>query len=90
MSIREEFMQIYRCEKCGSRTRPTFDLIEAEEHNASIGAIMIRRHRITGEETRRSVMCYQCMRKTNEEDICTKDEKPFMAYTQTRLDEEDE
>ena len=35
---------------------------------------------ITGDETRRSVLCYQCMRKTDEKSICTKYEKPFMEF----------
>jgi hypothetical protein len=32
-------------------------------------------------ETGRTVLCYQCMRKTNEDDeICTKDEKPIHEF----------
>lgn len=89
MSIGKEYKRTYFCEKCGSRTLPYLDLTDAEMYDVSIGAIMIRKHKTTGEETRRSVLCYQCMRKTDPEDICTKDEKPFMSYTQTRFDEDE-
>jgi hypothetical protein len=53
----------------------------AEKINASIGVLVIRKNKITWDETGRTVLCYQCMRKTNEDDeICTKDEKPIHEF----------
>jgi hypothetical protein len=46
------------------KTYPTLTLVEAERRYANVGAFMIRRSKKTGEETRPSVVCYQCTRKT--------------------------
>jgi hypothetical protein len=87
--ISKEFLETYPCEFCNNKTLPSLNLYDAEYHKASAGVFIIRRHKQTGEETRRSVLCYQCMRKAEEEDLCNHDEKPFMAYTAIAPDDED-
>jgi hypothetical protein len=79
-NVGNEFYKTHSCEICKSPTVPTLTIIEGEKWDASIGAFIVRKHMITGDETRRSVLCYQCMRKTDEKSICTKYEKPFMEF----------
>ena len=55
-------------------------IAEAEKKNASVGAFIIRRHKITGEETRRSVVCHHCMKNVDDDRIYNKDERPFMEF----------
>jgi hypothetical protein len=53
----------------------------AEEFNARPGVFIIRRHKITGEETRKTVVRAGCARKTDVSNkICNKDEAPFMSF----------
>jgi hypothetical protein len=78
--LKDEYKHTYSCEFCRCKTYPAMEILLAEYHDASIGAFIIRKHVRTGLETRRSVLCYQCMRKTEPEDLCTSDEKPFMRY----------
>ena len=80
MELKEEYKRTYSCELCDSKTYPSLEFRIAEQHDASIGAFIIRKHVKDGKETRRSVLCYQCMRKTEPEDLCKSDEKPFMSY----------
>lgn len=86
--ISEEYRQTYQCEFCGNNTLPSLDLYDAEENDAGVGVIIIRKHKRTGEETRRSVVCYQCMRKTDLKNLCTKDEEAFMSFTATERERE--
>lgn len=80
MKLKDEYKHVYSSEFCDSKTYPAMIHNLAEYHDASIGAFIIRKHVKTGKETRRSVLCYQCMRKKEPEDLCTSDEKPFMRY----------
>ena len=57
----------------------TFAIVE--KINATIGALVIRKNKITWDETGCTVLCYQCMQKTNEDKIGIKDERPFMSFT---------
>ena len=78
--VTDEYRHTYLCEFCRSKTYPTFEYREAEKHNASIGAFIIRVDIQTGEEIRRSVLCYQCMRKKQPEDLSTEDEIALMSF----------
>lgn len=78
--VKDEYKHTYSCEFCRCKTYPAMEFRLAEYHDASIGAFIIRKHVRDGKETRRSVLCYQCMRKTEPEDLCTPDEKPFMRF----------
>jgi hypothetical protein len=78
--VKEEYKHVYPCEFSNSKTYPAMQYSLAEYHDASIGAFIIRRNIRDGKETRRSVLCYQCMRKAEPEDLCTSDEKPFMRF----------
>jgi dissimilatory sulfite reductase (desulfoviridin) alpha/beta subunit len=74
-----KYSMTYPCEFCKSMTLPTLTIAEAEKKNASVGAFIIRRHKIT-EETRRSVVCHHCMKNVDDDRIYNKDERPFMEF----------
>ena len=78
--VSDEYKIIYSCERCGNKTYPTSIEEEAEKRNVSRGAIIIIKKKLTGEETRRLVLCYQCMSKTKPESLCNADEKPLMSF----------
>jgi hypothetical protein len=79
-NVGKEFSKTYSCEICKSQTVPTLEIAEAEKHNAAVGAFIIRRHEITDKETRRSVVCYQCIRKTDEKSFYTENERAFIQF----------
>lgn len=57
------------------------DIGNCREDKCKHGALVIRKNKITWDETGRTVLCYQCMRKTNKDDeICAKDEKPIHEF----------
>lgn len=61
----DDYKKIHSCEFCRGKTYPTLTHTEAEKKGADVkvGAVLIRKSKmITGQETRRSFVCYQCMR----------------------------
>lgn len=80
MEVSDEYRRTYLCELCNDKTYPTLEYRRAEYHDASIGAFIVRKNIQTGEETRRSVLCYQCMRKTEPDSLCNQGEKSFMSF----------
>ena len=77
--VGDEFYKTYSCEICKRKTVP-LTIAEAEKKNASVGAFIIRRHKITGEETRRSVVCHHCMKNVDDDRIYNKDKRQFMEF----------